>query len=440
MRSDLKANNSRMGIHYFPDTYHYRERDLHRWLPEIQSMGFRWITLTAEPDRVIPEYFVKGLIASGVTPIIKLIIPIQPDTDEFRLNLDFEIYAKWGVKYVCVFDRPNMKSSWKSTQWIQNDLIEHFLDIYLPIAKEMVNNDLTPVLPPLEPGGDYWDTSFLRLTLQGLERRGFMALLDRVVVGAYAWLNERPINWGHGGPESWPGASPYNTPETSHNQIGFRIFDWYSTICESELSTDFQIFVLAGGVNTSLRKQTKQNNTLLHAEKNVNIARLLIGENSASNSRNSIKIPEAITNFNFWLLSSSEASPHIHDAWIKPDGNQLPVVNAFRQIMTSNQANMNHHKKIHSSANSANNTHPIDHYLLLPLFSWGVADWDLSAIRPYIQRYQPTVGFSFEEAALSKRVTIAGKLTSIPEEQLKMLKQAGCAIDQIECDGTILAI
>jgi len=198
--------------------------------------------------------------------------------------------------------------------------------------------------------------------------------------------------------------------------------------------------VLAGGVNSSSRKQARPNNTLLHAEKNVDIARLLIGENTASKSRNSINIPEAITNFNFWLLSSSEASPHIHDAWIKPDGNQLPVVNAFRQIMTSNQVNNNNLKNLHSSANSADNSHPIDHYLLLPLFSWGVADWDLSAIRPYIQRYQPTVGFSLEEAALSKRVTIAGKLTSFPEEQLKMLKQAGCAIDQIEGDGTILAI
>ena len=77
---------------------------------------------------------------------------------------------------------------------------------------------------------------------------------------------------------------------------------------------------------------------------------------------------------------------------------------------------------------------------MLPLFSWGVAEWDLTAIRPYIQRYQPTVGFSIEEAALARRVTIAGKLTSIPDEQLKILEQAGCAIDEIEGDGTILAI
>ena len=186
MRSDIDTQK-RIGVHYFPDTFHYRERDLYKWLPELKKLGINWITLFNEPIRAIPEYFIRGLIESDIEPIVHIRSPIHSESNYRSLKVDFEIYSKWGVKYVSVFDRPNIRKSWLKSRWTQTDLVERFLDIYLPIASDLIDFGLTPVLPPLEPGGDFWDTSFLRLTLRGIKRRAQSMLIEKLAIGAYAW-------------------------------------------------------------------------------------------------------------------------------------------------------------------------------------------------------------------------------------------------------------
>ncbi|PKP01191.1 MAG: hypothetical protein CVU11_15960, partial [Bacteroidetes bacterium HGW-Bacteroidetes-6] len=41
------------------------------------------------------------------------------------------------------------------------DLVERFLDRFLPLANQVVSEGAVPVMPALEPGGNYWDTAFL---------------------------------------------------------------------------------------------------------------------------------------------------------------------------------------------------------------------------------------------------------------------------------------
>ena len=50
---------------------------------------------------------------------------------------------------------------------------------------------MIPVLPPLEPGGSYWDTTFLQSLMQSLVRREKTNLLDMLVVSAYAWTHRQ---------------------------------------------------------------------------------------------------------------------------------------------------------------------------------------------------------------------------------------------------------
>jgi hypothetical protein len=83
--------------------------------------------------------------------------------------------------------------------------------------------------------------------------------------------------------------------------------------------------------------------------------------------------------------------------------------------------------------------HPIAHYLLLPVYEWGVADWHLDIIRPFIKKHQPTVGYSLEEAAYAAKVTIIGNHHSFPEESLEALRKAGCQVERISGDGTSIA-
>ena len=68
----------------------------------------------------------------------------------------------------------------------------------------------------------------------------------------------------------------------------------------------------------------------------------------------------------------------------------------------------------------------IRHYLLLPGYEWGVSDWYLEVIRPFVKKYRPTVGFSPEEAERAAQVTVVGNPQNYPEDLLRRLQKAGC--------------
>ncbi len=464
MTPSLPQPNSRLGMHYYPDTLHYREQDLQTWLPELQALGARWLTLIAPPQRAIPEYFLRGLLEAEIEPLLR--IPLQPGsaapTEE--LNLLLNNYARWGVHYVTLFDRPNVRRVWPAPAWAQADLVERFLDDFIPIAEIALSNDLTPVFPPLEPGGDYWDTAFLQSALQSLKRRSQARLSQNMALGAFAWTYDRPLDWGAGGPERWPSAQAYFTPADSQDQIGLRIFEWYQAIAQAELGHSLPILLVGCGSRLRSERPAQLNiqdaaELRRHAECNLSIAQLFnpqpletpkqakeIIHNSPSLFGEGEEQPdqalEQVLCANFWLLAAAPDSQEAASAWYRSDGSLLPVVNAFKQI--HQKENTKRDPKAIEPGGSDRampaNGHPIDHYLLLPLYIWGVADWDLEAIRPFVHQYHPAIGFSVYEARLASRVTILGEAASISNDTLTILRAAGCQIDRWSQDGTLLAI
>ena len=152
-------NNNRIGFHYYPDTNHYRESDLHTWLPELKTLEASWLVLDAPPDRAIPEFFINGILENGIEPILHFQLPLEdlPPIDDLKLL--FNNYARWGVNYVILYSEPNRRSAWSAAAWAQNDLVERFLDRFIPPAEEAAKSGLIPVFPPLKPGGEYWDTA-----------------------------------------------------------------------------------------------------------------------------------------------------------------------------------------------------------------------------------------------------------------------------------------
>jgi hypothetical protein len=85
------------------------------------------------------------------------------------------------------------------------------------------------------------------------------------------------------------------------------------------------------------------------------------------------------------------------------------------------------------------NAHPIDHYLLLPSYEWGVADWHLEVTRPFIIKHRPTVGYSITEAIYAKKVTVIGGDNDFTPEKISHLRNSGCEVEQISGDGTSIA-
>ena len=86
-----------------------------------------------------------------------------------------------------------------------------------------------------------------------------------------------------------------------------------------------------------------------------------------------------------------------------------------------------------------NHSPKFEHYLLIPSYEWGVADWHLEVIRPFVKKHRPTVGFSVNEAAKAQKVTVIGNPNSYPSHVIDELIAAGCTVDLIDGDGTTIA-
>ncbi|TFG49508.1 MAG: hypothetical protein E4H33_02105 [Anaerolineales bacterium] len=400
----------KVGFHYRADRDHYTERDLGQWLPRLKQLDASWIVLNAPIKRAIPEGFIATLKTESIEPVLHFqITPRElPSVDEMILL--YENYKKWGVKYVILFDKPNQQESWGSEAWAQSDLTERFLDGFLPLAEAAVAAGLVPVFPPLEPGGDYWDTIFLRGALDGVKRRASKPLLARLMLSAYARMNAKPLSWGGGGPQSWPEAQPYHTPESSQDQQGFRIAEWYLTLSETVLEKKLPTLIL--GIQGPAPEGEDCVVNL------INCARLIARQELEGEDA----LPEEIIGGAFWVLAGEE-----ENSWFSLEGSPKPIVIAYTREGESQP-------EAKSTADFR-----IAHYLLLPSFEWGVADWHLNVTRSFIKRHRPTVGFSLAEAFQAEQVTVVGGEDQFSETELRQLRNQGCLVRRIEGDGTKIA-
>ena len=439
----IPPNNTRIGFHYYPDTFHYRDSDLQTWLPELRALGASWLVLQAPASRAIPEGFLMGLLSHGIEPVLHFKLPLHPPPAVKNLAFLFETYARWGVHYAILFDQPNAQASWPPAAWAQDDLVERFLDGFIPLAESACLSGLTPVFSPLAPGGDYWDTSFLRVALQAIERRGHYHLLDRLALAAYADASDRPLDWGCGGPERWPGSRPYATPPDGQDQRGFRIFDWYIAITQAVIGEARPVLLLGlRSWNPPGSKATIGESA--HLRRTLAMAKGLAAGSLPSSFAQAKGMPDdpleplppEVLAGHFWLLAAAASSAHAKSAWYEGDGAPTPEVRSLRQLaacLTRPDAEGLGSNQLSSKSPS------IQHYLLLPALDWAVADWYFQAVRPFIKRHMPTIGFSLAEAAQAARVTVVGGAEFFPDEALSSLRASGCIVERINGDGTSIA-
>jgi hypothetical protein len=403
----------RIGFHYLQDMNHFRNQDLSTWLPRLTAMGASWLVVNSPTDRAVPESFLKALIKAEIEPIIHFhFLPDQlPDKDDLHLLL--MVYAKWGVKYIVIFNKPNLCRFWTAANWTKSDLVERFLDIYLPLAELCLEVNLIPIFPPLEPGGDYWDTAFLKASLQGIKRRGHSRLLKTMVIGAIARTFGRPLNWGAGGPERWPDSLPYRNPKRGENHLGFRIYDWYQALIKSCLVKPLPIFLFE-----VLPCAVENEDLEAHARNSMAIAQLMAGEALPVLE----PVPSEVIGAAFWLLSAGQKEPDPM-AWFRTDGSPLPIVEKIQawnaEIGKDSQGHLLLAKKI-------------SHYLLLTGLENGGLEIAIDRLRPFIQKHKPTIGFSLDEARQAERVTLFDFSNTASNDTASQLRNAGCLVQQID--------
>lgn len=437
---------NRLGFHYFPDTLHYTDRDLQIWLPLLKDLQVGWIVLKSETGRAIPEAFLAGLIHSHIAPMIQIPAAITQAPKISEIAPILEAYSRWGVKYIQIFDRPNLRSSWPKGNWTQQDLVERFLDRWLPFANEIVQTGTSAVFPALEPGGSFWDTAFLRAALQSMERRKETAVLDRLVLSAYAWTFNHPLSWGAGGPERWPDARAYFTPAKSEDQMGFCIFDWYQAVAQAVLDRSLPVILLQAGLPAN---PDNLSDDVLVSEEHTNTMRNILsavlpaamdGQVSAPADTQPLHIPSDVIACNFWLLASDEKSKYKSHSWFSK---RQPVLKHAREIAKNIppcESDAHFSAPILEEDFFLKVAHPIKHYLLLPAGDIGYIGRWFTRLLPYIQKNNPTIGFSLDEAVFAVRVTIAGNQRNFTDETVKHLREKGCIVDRINEDGTSIAM
>lgn len=410
----MAALHSRLGYYYYPDDLHYTQAELADWLPVLKSLGARWLTLHASPDRAIPELFLRGLLEADIEPIIHIPCDVGSiDADQISPLLG--CYASWGIHYVVIFDRPNLRKKWDSNEWCRTQLVERFVDYILPILEAQQKVGLKPIFPPLEPGGDYWDTAFLQAALSSIIRRGRQPLLQDLIVGIYAWPFDKPLDWGAGGPDCWPEARPYHTPEGCQDQRGLHIFDWYSSAIDLAIHHPLPLLVVAGG---ALPENSEAGLGMdKHTERNISIARMLEDES----------IPGNVLNYCFYCLSSVSNAPDRDCSWFRTIEDYRPVVQAMRNFvqLPNMQPYPNQMDK------------PLQHYVLLPegMDPEAISNW--TVIGDFIQETRPVIGFSSAEAKLAARVTLIGNPHAFADSIEEELNLAGCIVSHLDVDPSI---
>lgn len=393
---------SRFGLSYFKDENHFTQADWAAWGPNFTTLGIKWLLLTASERRAVPEFFIQALIQNDIQPIIH--IPASVGSISLReIAPILKSYADWGVRHVVLYDRPNMQSSWQAADWSRGELVERFADFLLPLLHVEREVGLQPMLPALEPGGDYWDTAFLETLIDVIHRRGQTELLKDAGVALYSWTYNRPLEWGRGGPDAWPQSKPYQTPEGSENHLGFRIFEWYHDIIKHITGLDLEHHVIRGGSHPGLEGE---NGNQIGTQ--VEIYEHLQADET----------PAYLRSFTFDAFNRETSPEH---RWFNLDQSQGPMAKAIAQSRRSQR-----------KSDKASIAKTIDHYALLPSSGTqrAIETWEKMA--HFAMVVQPTLGFSEQEATHAKKVTILAGFQDIPVEVQERLEDSGCVVSRID--------
>ncbi len=413
--------DKRLGFHYFQDVNHYQSRDLALWLPELQSLNAGWLVLKSLTTHAIPEEFIEGLINAGIKPIIHFDFQVNSKVKPEDLKVLLSAYAKWGVEYIVFFNTPNQKSSWLEGTWSQGDLVERFLDRYLPFVRVAEQHGLTPIFPPLQPGGDYWDLSFLKKLLILVQQRKALDFYSNFHMAISAQTFYRPLNWGVGATAKWKSLRPYSKTETGEqDHMGINTWQWYIEQVKSILNISPKIFLFWFGA-ASIEKN------MLDSELSFEKLLELTGDGIVGDEPD-LELPKEVLGCLFWLLSSPADTQLEKTSWFDENGKPK------RSAITTYKERLEHTRRENVeysvSDRLAEWMYPIDHYLLLPSYEWGIPESVLDRVRPIIRESKPTVGFSVIEAMNARKVTIWNEDSAFSDHDIQMLREAGCLIDE----------
>jgi hypothetical protein len=436
-----------IGYKFFNDFEHYRSNDIEKWIPILKSIGASWLLIQSPLDRAVPEYFIKSCIQNSIEPIIQFHGKPGQSINLRDLQLLVKNYAKWDVHYIVFHQCPNSRTSWTTVEWIQDDLADFFIDRYIPIASLAIKEGINPIFPPLQPGGDYWDLVFLQACLRNLIQKKQTEILEKFLLGAFAYTFGHNFDWGRGGPTRWQGVKPYFCPPDQQDHLGINIGQWYQSIIKAELGNNTPIFLLGVGDITpgQNRPILDEEFSLQYTTRNFELFNLFYKDGINQLSSDQF---EGIYTAIFNLFPETQTYPFSDSTWISSDGQQFPIIHRIQEWISQQTYYLNESGinsiNIHPETSGQTSVQPvqdklIQNYLLMPLYTWGVADWELDSVRKFILKEHPTLGYSVEEAKLASTVTIFEPKPGMMDSVSSLLTDAGCKINILNLNGMRIA-
>ena len=433
MQSQKKPHTiSPIGFHYFQDTEHYRAADLKQWVPILKELGCQWLVLTSEISRSIPEPFLKGIHENGIQTIVEIQAHISNIKDDQNIELLLHQYGAWGVKAVQVSGNPNMKTYWGNA-WVRQNIIKEFYNGFLYFSELAISKGLSPMIPVLVPGGDFWDTAFLHYLLEQFIDNNHKDVVRKVILSAGGWSFDHPLAWGEGGHDIWTETRPYLTPSGSEDQIGFHTYEWYLEIAREVLGKNLPIFLFGLGEESPFTQESKKEKVDSFDERVLEICNYLVDE------PNPFSYNEWIVAGEFSRLNSLSKEKSGFYTNGQPNSS---LISGFQEIMGGRSLKG---EKNNGGGSQASINHSIfvdkviEQYLLLPVYEWGVSDWHLEIIKPYVHKHKATIGFSPEEAKYAKLVILVGDTGVIGCDIETMLKDYQCEVIRITGDDKEIA-
>ena len=433
IKTGIDIVTNRFGIHYFPDSLHYGENDLKLWLPRLQQLNAGWLVVNSPTSRAIPEEFISGIAQAGIRPVVDFNFPLSEAVPWSDLEVLLRAYGRWGVSHALLNRQPNNQSAWSVEDWRRSDLVQSFTRQFQQFAQLALDCGINPVYAPLVQGGDYWDLSFLEASIKQIREESSSFLINNLTFSAYAWDQDKNLDWGAGGSRVWKDVKAYKVPKASQDQRGFRAYEWYQDVIQSVLGKKLPMLLFqAGTANDPILPESKSRQT--NCQNQELIFRLLNGENVYTP-----EIPQqlisAITSdvkaCCFYLLSSNDAEDKDY-TWFSSSGSAQP---SAKTILEIRQKNAKSEEKSPSSA-PEKDSYVFDHgrYILIAQSLKPRMQEILQKMHAYISRYKPMVGFSCEEAKKSAYILVIAYQEDFPQKEIEQLQSSGSLVRVIHPD------
>lgn len=409
----------KIGFNYFSSPAYLVNKQVRAWMPALHRLGASFVIFQSNFDRAIPEDVFLAAEENDLEPVVHFSseLPLARKFNDISILLN--VYARWGAKKIIFGERPNTRKAWPTSGWHYENLVDHFLDRFIPLANHAVRIGLSPVMPPLQPGGDYWDMAFIELALSGMKRRRMDDVLKNLILSSYGYTFNKSLTWGKGGPEQWSVSKPYFTPDGQEDQLGFHNFEWVQATGERTTGKEIPVMILNAGHAGTTFSQPNPANTI------ESIQRILLAcsgkQSPAGDELEGPALNSAVAGCAF-SLDTLETALEGHLSF-----------DVLQQIFGSSQ---NSQEKTHIAGEGDK---IFAHYLLLPSHISGVSDVVLNKVRPLIKKFTPTVGFSLEEAALARKVSVFPDPIVFTEDKLNDLRAAGCLVEVLPNSGIEIA-